>query len=192
MEKKQYYTLVTFYQSNFSRHMLIETDNAIEVWDKLIESMKNYSNIFINFKEKVKPILDTINIDDIYSKYKDSISKLITVSEQTTIHIKINLYNFKSLVLYKTKVWDLSEHTGNCVDRFLRNKLNSSIEFIKRSYHQIKLRSYERDNTNQYHQTDCYEKDYLQLCLIRNEAKKIVENCNKKLILLSEKYTKID
>ena len=153
--------------------------------------MNDYANIFVNFKEKTNPIIDTINIDDIYV-YKDSISKMIIVNEETTIHIKIDLYNFKSLILYKTKIWDLSENTGNCIDRFLRNKLNSSIEFIKKSYSQIKLRYNKRISNDQYHQTDCYEKDYLQLCLIRDEAKKIVENCNKKLILLSEKYTKID
>lgn len=81
--------------------------------------------------------------------------------------------------------------TGNCVDDFIKRGVESRLTIINDLIKDIKSRVNERLNTLEYHQTGCYEKDFGDISLIKYQAQKIVDNCNKHLEQIAEKYTKL-
>ena len=196
-----------------SKVFFIEETNSENIWNNMISILKSmgninsddssftyfkyqrefYKNLVNNFidllKEKNINFIELPNEDEI-SKYNYNLSIAI-VCYHSSNKIEMFIEN-KSGILLNSKIWDCNKLSGNCIDRFIRNKLISKIHFIDNLIIQIKSRKKDRTDKLEYHQTSCYERDYLQLCLIRDTAKKIMEDCNKKLSILSENYTKID
>lgn len=199
-------TIVNFLSQN--KIFFIEDTNAENIWNSIIEILKDigpmkfndktfeylkyrtkyYDNFVELFKEKFNSPIEIKNEDDIINYSYNLHIKIICHS---TNKIKLFIEN-KSGLIIKSKVWNCNKKVGNCVDNFLHHKIISKSNFIDELIVQIKSRQSERANKLEYHQTSCYERDYLQLCLIRDTAKKLAEDCNNKLIALSEKYTKID
>ena len=100
-----------------------------------------------------------------------------------------NLICFKDILLYNTNK-DIKG--GNCIDDFIKRGVDSRLILINNSINSIKSRIEDRTNVIEYHQTDCYEKDFSDILTIKYQAQKIVDNCNKHLERISEKYTKIN
>lgn len=80
---------------------------------------------------------------------------------------------------------------GNCVDKWISNRLNNSINnFI---YIRSLLNSrWKQRITNDYFNTLCYEQDFNDVIKLRDEAQLLVENCNKFLERISEQYSKLN
>ncbi len=80
---------------------------------------------------------------------------------------------------------------GNCVDKWISNRLNNSINnFI---YIRSLLNSRLKQRiTNDYFNTLCYEQDFNDVIKLRDEAQLLVENCNKFLERISEQYSKLN
>lgn len=80
---------------------------------------------------------------------------------------------------------------GNCVDKWISNRLNNSINIFLKLKNHIIFRIEDRNN-NDYFSTLCYEKDFNDIIKIRDEAQLLVENCNKFLERISEQYSKLN
>lgn len=80
---------------------------------------------------------------------------------------------------------------GNCVDKWISNRLNQSINVFLKLKNHIIWRIEDRNN-NDYFNTLCYEKDFNDIIKIRDEAQLLVENCNKFLERISEQYSKLN
>lgn len=200
-------TIVKFSSQN--RIFFIENTNTEMIFDGIVELLKSigpindddnsfkyfkYQKNFYNtlpdiFKESIKVNYVELNENEINNyDYYLSINVICYFNSNK---IELLIYK-KSGLLIKSKIWDCNKLSGNCIDRFIRNKIISKFNFIEYLIGQIKYREKDRTDKIEYHQTSCYEKDYLQLCLMRDTARKMMEDCNDKLIALSEKYTKID
>lgn len=81
---------------------------------------------------------------------------------------------------------------GNCVDKWIKKRFNKSLLNLMYIRRIIRNRTEERSNTNDYFNTLCYEQDFNDIIKIRDEAKLIVENCNKFLERISEQYSKLN
>jgi len=81
---------------------------------------------------------------------------------------------------------------GNCVDKFIENRLNKRLIELLNVRLKIRHRGIEREETNDYFGTGCYEKDFADIIEIRNIAKELELNCNKFLERISEQYSKLN
>ena len=81
---------------------------------------------------------------------------------------------------------------GNCIDKFISNRLDKRInELLKiRSY--IRKRKNEREQLIDYFDSGCYEKDFSDIIELRNIANELSNNCNKFLERISEQYSKLE
>lgn len=98
--------------------------------------------------------------------------------------------DYKDHTLYKD-IYLITDKEGNCVDDFIKRGVESRLKLINNAVTNIRNRLYIRSTTNAYHQTGCYEYDFSDICLIKEQAEKIVQNCNKQLEALSDKYTNL-
>ena len=81
---------------------------------------------------------------------------------------------------------------GNCIDRFVEKRVNVFLDNLKRILFNINCRKYVRSTNNDYFNTGCYEKDFNDIIKVRDEAKLLMENCNKFLERISEQYSKLN
>jgi hypothetical protein len=81
---------------------------------------------------------------------------------------------------------------GNCVDKFIENRLNKRLIELLKVRLKIRHRGIEREETNDYFGTGCYEKDFADIIELRNIAKELELNCNKFLERISEQYSKLN
>jgi len=81
---------------------------------------------------------------------------------------------------------------GNCVDKFIENRLNKRLNELSNVSKKIQQRRTEREETNDYFGTGCYEKDFANIIELRNIAKELESNCNKFLERISEQYSKLN
>ena len=81
---------------------------------------------------------------------------------------------------------------GNCVDKFLKKRLDKSLIKIISIRKQIRERIKEREESNDYFNTGCYEKDFADIIELRNLVREIELNCNKFLERISEQYSKLN
>jgi hypothetical protein len=81
---------------------------------------------------------------------------------------------------------------GNCVDKFIENRLNKRLIELLNVRLKIRHRGIEREETNDYFGTGCYEKDFADIIELRNIAKELELNCNKFLERISEQYSKLN
>ena len=79
---------------------------------------------------------------------------------------------------------------GNCIDDFIRRGVEPLVENINDLKESIKSRVKEREISISYHTTGCFERDFTEISLIKKQAEKIIENCNKHLERISEFYTR--
>ena len=86
----------------------------------------------------------------------------------------------------------MEEIKGNCVDKFIENKVNRKICEILNNRLNIRLRKKERSETNDYFNTLCYEQDFSDIIELRNLANQLVKDCNKFLERISEQYSKLN
>lgn len=84
------------------------------------------------------------------------------------------------------------KNKGNCVDKFIKNRIDRSLNNILQFRLNIKKRIVKRSNEINYFDSLCYEQDYSQIINIRNEAIKLQENCDKFLERISEQYSKLN
>lgn len=84
------------------------------------------------------------------------------------------------------------EDKGNCVDKFISNRLTKRICELLNIRSKIRHRIEERVNTNDYFNTGCYEQDFSDIIELRNIANQLSEDCNKFLERISEQYSKLN
>lgn len=80
---------------------------------------------------------------------------------------------------------------GNCVDDFLERGVKHLVDSINDYVRDIESRQNERESTNEYHNSACYELDFNRVCMIKMMAEKIVNNCSTHLERITENYTKL-
>lgn len=81
---------------------------------------------------------------------------------------------------------------GNCIDKFDENKLTKSILKILQLRFLIRSRVNNRNTNFDYFNSLCYEEDFRDIRKIKEEANKLVEDCNKFLERISEQYSKLN
>lgn len=81
---------------------------------------------------------------------------------------------------------------GNYVDLFLYKKVYPKIVIVMNLYDNVKNRKDIREKSVEYCQTACYENDFTEISKIKDIAKQIVDDCNKQLEVMADKYTKIN
>lgn len=172
--------------------------------------MKKYLIQILDDDDSIKYAQSDVDIKELWKQIKESGVKTLQYIDEPTSKQKYN--NFVKLFVYDTYItiygYDMDasgkyvlqffdkyilEHTkvGNCIDDFIERGVESRMYVINNYINNIKDRVSERQQTNTYHNTGCYEKDFSQIMQIKAEAQKIVDNCTIQLQKLSEKYTKL-
>ncbi len=100
-------------------------------------------------------------------------------------------YEQDIMCLNERYITDTSKNEGNCIDDFIHRGVISRLDIINELVLDIQKRLPDRQIAIEYHNTGCYEKDFTQIALIKKQAEKIVENCNKQLERIADKYTKL-
>ena len=166
------------------------------VWD-------NIKTIIKSFKDNDEEIdLDSLihellNIDDykeIPPTYNKSYNYYIDILYDNSI-IKIIAYNHvnidqKIICFTDRYIINPEINEGNCIDDFIRRGVEPLVENINDLKESIKSRVKEREISISYHTTGCFERDFTEISLIKKQAEKIIENCNKHLERISEFYTR--
>lgn len=166
------------------------------VWD-------NIKTIIKSFKDNDEEIdLDSLihellNIDDykeILPTYDKSYNYYIDILYDNSI-IKIIAYNHvnidqKIICFTDRYIINPEINEGNCIDDFIRRGVEPLVENINDLKESIKSRVKEREISISYHTTGCFERDFTEISLIKKQAEKIIENCNKHLERISEFYTR--
>jgi hypothetical protein len=81
---------------------------------------------------------------------------------------------------------------GNCIDKFISNRLDKRIYELLNIRLKIKKRINERSNVEDYFNTGCYEKDFSDIIELREKSKELLNNCNTFLERISEQYSKLN
>ena len=81
---------------------------------------------------------------------------------------------------------------GNCVDKFIKKRIDKNISELLNNRLKIKHRIKERSETNDYFNTGCYEQDFSDIIKLRNIADQLSKECNKFLERISEQYSKLN
>lgn len=81
---------------------------------------------------------------------------------------------------------------GNCIDKFIEKKVSSSIINILKYRLSLRRRIDNRTDNNDYFSSLCYEQDFSDIRKIKEEATKLIEDCNKFLERISEQYSKLN
>ena len=81
---------------------------------------------------------------------------------------------------------------GNCIDKFIKNRVNIRIIELLKIRFNIRLRTKEREQLVDYFNSGCYEKDFSDIIKLRNTAQELLNNCNTFLERISEQYSKIN
>jgi len=81
---------------------------------------------------------------------------------------------------------------GNCVDKFIKKRINTNLIKILLVRSSLRNRYKERENTNDYFNDICYEQDFSDIIKIRDLANELSNNCNKFLERISEQYSKLN
>ena len=115
------------------------------------------------------------------------------IYEDTVIDfVAYNKVNYdKKIECFKERYVINPNNEGNCIDDFLKRGIEPCLDNINQLKDSIEKRLPERQMSVEYHKTWCYEKDFAQISLIKKQAEKIIENCEKHLERISEFYTKL-
>lgn len=81
---------------------------------------------------------------------------------------------------------------GNCIDKFISNRLDKRINELLQTRYKIRQRINEREQLIDYFDSGCYEKDFTNIIELRNIANELTNNCNIFLERISEQYSKLN
>ena len=81
---------------------------------------------------------------------------------------------------------------GNCIDKFISNKLDKNIIELLKLRSKIHSRQNEREQLIDYFNSGCYEKDFSDIIELRNISIDLTNKCNTFLERISEQYAKIN
>ena len=81
---------------------------------------------------------------------------------------------------------------GNCIDKFISNRLDKRINELLQIRYKICKRIDEREQLTDYFNSGCYEKDFANIIELRNIANELTNNCNIFLERISEQYSKLN
>ena len=81
---------------------------------------------------------------------------------------------------------------GNCVDKFIKKRINSKLIEILLVRSSLRNRYKIRENTNDYFNDICYEQDFSDIRKLRDIAIQMTNDCNKFLERISEQYSKLN
>ena len=175
-----------YYGKSIFKEIYIDMSYS-DVMHIIYTSLRNFNNKDLSTKSIMTNIVDNIlcknnlnntNFDSEYNVY-------ISIYENK-ISITISDIYFEYIYEYKEVIAN-DYYAGNCVTDFCNKALACNIEVINEYITNIIDRHSIRVNSNNYHETLCYEQDYNQLSKIKDISKKIYELCNKELEHLSNK-----
>lgn len=153
-------------------------DNGEEIdLDSLIHELLN-----IDDYEEIPSVYNQFYNYYIYILYDDSIIKIIAYNH---VNIDQKIICFTDRYIINPEI-----NEGNCIDDFIRRGVEPLVENINDLKESIKSRVKEREISISYHSTGCFERDFTEISLIKKQAEKIIENCNKHLERISEFYTR--
>ena len=159
--------------------------DVCKIYDSLTSNDKLKE--FIN---KFKDLIIDKTVHNFYNYHKNDIPEIYIYLHEDCLRFEKFSANKQLLISKKHFLNDNIK--GNCVDTFIQNGLESNLDSLNNFIYEIKGRNYERENSQEYHQTSCYEHDFYQLTCIKNILDKMVNLCDKQLQQMSEKYTKIN
>lgn len=121
---------------------------------------------------------------DLYKYITDSFDEQFNVCEDNVKsdfivdidYLKVRLFNVKeksiNYILF-------NKPNGNCVDKLLQHILLDKLQTIHYLYTDIDSRCDDRDKEINYHNSNIFENDFLDLSRIKSIAQSIVDNINK-------------
>lgn len=167
------------------------------VWDNLKTIIKSFkdNDEEICFDTLITELIDIDDYEEIPSShnimyynyyidilYDDSIIRIIAYN-----HVNID----KQIICFTDRyIINPKTNEGNCIDDFIRRGIEPLLSNINDLKESIKSRVKDREISTSYHTTWCYERDFTEISLIKKQAEKIIENCNKHLERISEFYTR--
>lgn len=166
------------------------------VWDNIKTIIKSFkdNDEEIDFHSLVNELLYFNDYEEIQPTYDKSYNYYIDILYDNSI-IKIIAYNHvnidqKIICFTDRYIINPEINEGNCIDDFIRRGVEPLVENINDLKESIKSRVKEREISISYHTTGCFERDFTEISLIKKQAEKIIENCNKHLERISEFYTR--
>ena len=81
---------------------------------------------------------------------------------------------------------------GNCVDKFISNRLDKRINELLQARYKIRQRIKEREQLMDYFDSGCYEQDFSDIRKLKETSQKISDECSKFLERISEQYSKLN
>ena len=149
------------------------------VWDNIKTIIKSFKDN----DEEIPPTYDKSYNYYIDILYDNSIIKIIAYNH---VNIDQKIICFADRYIINPEI-----NEGNCIDDFIRRGVEPLVENINDLKESIKSRVKEREISISYHTTGCFERDFTEISLIKKQAEKIIENCNKHLERISEFYTRL-
>lgn len=166
------------------------------VWDNIKTIIKSFkdNDEEIDLDSLIHELLNINDYEEIPPTYNKSYNYYIDILYDNSI-IKIIAYNHvnidqKIICFTDRYIINPEINEGNCIDDFIRRGVEPLVENINDLKESIKSRVKEREISISYHSTGCFERDFTEISLIKKQAEKIIENCNKHLERISEFYTR--
>lgn len=166
------------------------------VWDNIKTIIKSFkdNDEEIDLDSLIHELLNIDDYEEIPPTYDKSYNYYIDILYDNSI-IKIIAYNHVNIdqkIICFTDRYIINQeiNEGNCIDDFIRRGVEPLVENINDLKESIKSRVKEREISISYHSTGCFERDFTEISLIKKQAEKIIENCNKHLERISEFYTR--
>ena len=166
------------------------------VWDNIKTIIKSFkdNDEEIDLDSLIHELLNIDDYEEIPPTYNKSYNYYIDILYDNSI-IKIIAYNHvnidqKIICFTDRYIINPEINEGNCIDDFIRRGVEPLVENINDLKESIKSRVKEREISISYHTTGCFERDFTEISLIKKQAEKIIENCNKHLERISEFYTR--
>ena len=166
------------------------------VWDNIKTIIKSFkdNDEEIDLDSLIHELLNIDDYEEIPLTYDKSYNYYIDILYDNSI-IKIIAYNHvnidqKIICFTDRYIINPEINEGNCIDDFIRRGVEPLVENINDLKESIKSRVKEREISISYHTTGCFERDFTEISLIKKQAEKIIENCNKHLERISEFYTR--
>lgn len=166
------------------------------VWDNIKTIIKSFkdNDEEIDLDSLIHELLNIDDYEEIPPTYDKSYNYYIDILYDNSI-IKIIAYNHvnidqKIICFTDRYIINPEINEGNCIDDFIRRGVEPLVENINDLKESIKSRVKEREISISYHSTGCFERDFTEISLIKKQAEKIIENCNKHLERISEFYTR--
>lgn len=165
-----------------------------DTWKKLVEIIKELQhNNSLSFDNLVDKLCHIDKYSDQICEGSDWIDYYIYIDYNDDV-IKMTAYeadNYDAnIIVFENRYVTSFKKDGNCIDDFIHRGVEPLLSNINDLKDSIKSRIKDREISTSYHTTGCYEKDFTQISLIKKQAEKIVENCNKHLERISEFYTR--